>query len=81
MSNVICINMSKYRQLVGKLEAAHEELCDAIVTRIPISNDYVRESHPSTDENYTTARDIYEGLLEEIEAHKKKLIFIEANTS
>ena len=81
MNNVICMNMSKYRQLVNKLEAAHEELCDAIVTRIPIVSDYSRELHPSTDKNYTTARDIYEALLKEIEAHKKKLMFIEANTS
>ena len=80
MNNVICINMSKYRQLVSKLEAAHEELCDAIVTRIPIINDYSKALHPGTDKNYTTARDIYEGLLQEIEAHKKKLIFIEENT-
>jgi len=81
MSNIIYIHMGKYRQLVSKLEAAHEELCDAIVTRIPIINDYPKSIHPSTNENYTAARDIYEALLEEIDTHKKKLMDIEASMS
>jgi len=81
MSSIICINKSIYQRLVVKLEAAHEELCDAIVTRIPISNDYIRETNPVIERNYDDARNTYENLFIELEQQKKKLMFIESNTS
>ena len=81
MSNIICINMSIYQRLVMKLEAAHEELCDAIVTRIPIANDYIRETNPVIAKNYDDARNNYENLFVELERQKKKLMFIESNIS
>lgn len=81
MKNVICINMNIYQTLVYKLEEAHEELCDAIVTRIPISNDHIRETNPVVKNNYDTARNKYEDLFKELEYQKKKLMFIESNIS
>ncbi len=81
MSNIICINMSIYQRLVAKLEEAHEELCDAIVTRIPISNDYIRETNPIIAKNYSDARNNYENLFIELERQKRRLILIESNTS
>ena len=73
--------MGIYQRLVAKLEAAHEELCDAIITRIPISNDYIRETNPVIERNYSDARNIYENLFIELEQQKRKLMLIESNIS